>query len=128
MAAGRKACGGQGAEQSAERAGQQQGARTGVHALAGDVGEDDLQGAAAVGAGGDDEVAGEGLAAGRAQRHLVVPAAGQPGQLALDADAFAQVEQHGAAAPPGHADAAAELGDEQADEAAGGDDQDGAGG
>ena len=51
---------------------------------------------------------------------------GRRGQLALHPDAFAQVEEHGAAAPPGHADPAAELGDEQAEEAAGGDDQDGA--
>ena len=76
------------------------------------------------GAGGDDEVAGEGLAAGRAQRHLAVPAPRQLRQLALHPDAFAQVEEHGAAAPPGHADPAAELGDEQSEEAAGGDHQD----
>ena len=53
---------------------------------------------------------------------------GSRGQLALHPDAFAQVEEHGAAAPPGHADPAAELGDEQTEEAAGGDHQDGAGG
>ncbi len=116
------------AEQPAEGAGQQQGPGAGLHPLAGDVGQDDLQGPAAVGAGGDDEVPGEGLAAGRAQGHLAVPASGQGGQLALHPDAFAQVEEHGAAAPPGDADAAAELGDDQSEESAGGDDEDGAGG
>ncbi len=116
------------AEEAAEGAGEQQGAGGRVHALAGDVGEDDLQGASAVGAGGDDEVPGEGLAAGRAQRHLSVPALREAGQGALDPDAFAQVEEHGAAAPPGHADAGPELGDEEPEEAAGGDDEDGAGG
>ena len=126
---GEEAVRGQRAEEAAEGAGEQEGAGGGVHALAGDVGEDDFEGAAAVaGAGGDHEVAGEGLAAGRAQRHLAVPAARQGGQLALDADAFAQVEEHGAAAPPGHADPAAELGDEQPEEADGGDHEDGAGG
>ncbi len=120
--------GGQRAEQSAEGAGEQQGPGAGLHALAGNVGQDDLQGPAAVGAGRDHEVAGERLAAGRAQGHLAVPATRQGGQFALHADAFAQVEEHGAAASPRHADAAAELGDDESEEPAGGHHQDGAGG
>ncbi|GFE24692.1 hypothetical protein Sliba_51450 [Streptomyces nigrescens] len=51
-------------------------------------------------------------------------AGGQLGERALDADAFAQVEEHGAATPPGHPDPAAELGDQQPEEPDRGDDQD----
>ena len=50
-------------QQAAEGPGEEEGAGAGVHALAGDVGEDDFEGAAAVGAGRDDEVTGERLAA-----------------------------------------------------------------
>lgn len=119
---------GQRAEQPAEGAGQQEGAGARVHALAGDVGEYGFQGASAVGAGGDDEVPGEGLPARRAQRHLAVPALRQPGQGALDPDAFAQIEEHGAAAPPRHPDPGPELGEDQPEEAAGRDHQDDSGG
>ena len=108
-------------QQAAEGAGEEQGAGARVHALAGDVGEDDFEGPTAVRTGGHDEVAGEGLPARRAQGHLPVPAGRQLRQLALHPDAFTQVEEHGAAAPPGNADAAAELGDEKAEETAGGD-------
>ncbi|MGY3244285.1 hypothetical protein ACVWYT_003734 [Streptomyces sp. TE4109] len=119
---------GQRAEQPAEGAGQQEGAGARVHALAGDIGEYGFQGASAVGAGGDDEVPGEGLPARRAQRHLAVPALRQPGQGALYPDAFAQIEEHGAAAPPRHPDPGPELGEDQPEEAAGRDHQDDAGG
>ncbi len=120
---------GQRAEQSAERAGEQQGPGARVHALAGDVREDHLQHPpAGAGAVGDHEVAGEGLSAGRAQRHVGVPPLRQPGHPALHPEALAQVEQHRRAAPPGHADPAAELGQQQAADPGRADHQGGAGG
>ncbi len=101
-------------EQAAEGAGQQQRPRPGVHALAGDVDEHDLQ--PVVGHRADDEVAGERAAAGGAHDGLRVPALGQRRRPALLLEPAAQLDEHrpaGAATQPGLVARAGRLPGEQ---------------
>ena len=88
-------------QQATEGTGEQQGTGAGPLPLAGDVDHDDVEAVAV--AGRDDEVAGEGRAAGRAQLAAHVPAVRQRRDAALLEDAVAQVDQHRLAAQPGHA-------------------------
>ena len=68
-------------------------------------------------ADGDDEVAGERRAAGRAQRRLGQPLAGQRGQLAVPLDPVAQVDEHRLALGAGHAEPRAPVGGVEDEEA-----------
>ena len=52
----------------------------------------------------DQEVTGEGLAAGRAQGEFQVPASRQPGHSALRLKPLAQIEEHGFATGAAHAE------------------------
>ena len=104
------------AEHAAERAGQQQRAGGGVHPLARHVDQRHLERLAV--AVGDDEVAAERGAAGRAEHHRRPPALAQLGQRALGADAVPQLDHHpvGAHAPgaelaPGVGEHVGEVGD-----------------
>ncbi len=96
------------ADQSAEGAGQHQGAGTGVHPLARDVHHRDVQPVAAE--YGHDEVAAEGGAAGLTQDGGASPALGELRQPALVAQPVAQVQQHHLAAQPLDAEAFAHPG------------------
>ena len=85
-------------EQAAEGSGQQQRAGAGAGALAADVDEHDLQAITRGRSVGDEEVAGEVLAVGRADARRHLPARGQVWQLAAEGDAVAQLGEHAVAA------------------------------
>ncbi len=72
---------------------------------------------AVAGPGGDDEVARERRAPGRAQDHLGVPVPGQPREVADPHDPVAQLDQHRLAARARDAERRTPEGDHQEDEA-----------
>ena len=102
LAAGEELARRQRAQQAADGAREQERAGAGTLALAGDVDHRHLE--PVVDPGGDDEVAGEGGAAGGAQLGGDVPLGREGGDPSLAQDAVAEVDEHRLALQAGHAE------------------------